>query len=80
MGSLYPVSRNTLERLFPGRGLFDRAEQLIVRFDGEEVLRNRYDFVPSVPERVTIGRETVDPQYCPAPFSGDISRVTRSFP
>jgi hypothetical protein len=80
MGSLYPVTRNVLERMYPGRGLFERAEQLRVRVDGTEVLRNSYDFVPSPPERVTFGNETVDPQYCSVPFSGEILRVDRGFP
>ncbi len=79
MGSLYPVTRNTLERLYPDQGLFERAETLRVRFDGVEVLTGSYDFVPSVPERVTFGKETVDPQYCATPFSGEILTVSRGF-
>jgi hypothetical protein len=80
MGSLYPVTRNVLERLYPGRGFFARGEELRVRLDGAEVLRGSYDFVPSAPERVTFGRETVDPQYCSTPFSGEILGVERGFP
>jgi hypothetical protein len=77
MGSLYPVNGAALARVFPAADTASAAEGLRVSVDGREVLSGRYDFIPSRPDRVSIGRDDVDPQYCPEPFSGEVVSASR---
>jgi hypothetical protein len=80
MGSLYPVNARVLDRLFPGRDARGLTSSLRVAFDGREVLAGRYDFIPSPPSDVRIGRDPVDAEHCPLPFSGEVLSVERRLP
>jgi hypothetical protein len=66
-----------LARVFPRADVASATETLHVALDGRELLTGRYDFIPARPYRVAIGEDRVDPQYCPAPFSGEVVEVAR---
>jgi 4-amino-4-deoxy-L-arabinose transferase-like glycosyltransferase len=78
MGSLIPVNARVLARLFPEASASDRSERFSLRVDGQEVLDGRFDFIPSMPQLVTVGIDRIGNDQCTVPFSGIINWVRRS--
>ena len=78
MGSLIPVNPRVLGRLFPDLAARSASERLVLRVDGKEVLSDRFDFIPAMPQQITVGFDRIGNDQCPAPFSGTVVSATRS--
>jgi hypothetical protein len=80
MGSLFPIGPRVLRRLLPARDVARWSRRLSVKVDGAEVLAGEYDFLPAPPRLVTIGRDLIENDQCPAPFGGEVLAVERRLP
>lgn len=80
MGSLYPLNRRAMARLYPAIAAQGVERRLLVRLDGKDVLAGEFDFVPSPPGAVLFGRDEWGNGICAAPFSGEFLSIERSFP
>jgi hypothetical protein len=77
MGSLLPVNARVLARLWPDAPA-DWNTRFALRLDGRELLRGSFDFIPSMPQQVTVGLDRVGNDQCTTPFSGRVVSVRRT--